>query len=122
MSSIYPQSYPNQNPIVSNNNGIMDVNINKQKFHHYLFYSYCFFLLKELNEAKKKLAEFKNISSSIIQADILVRNYAEKNAECTRLREELEQTKREKSTLNESLKTATSENESLKKVCFINMI
>ena len=77
---------------------------------------------KELNEAKKKLAEFKIISSNIIESDKLIRNYAEKNAECKQLQDKLEQTKLEKSTLNENLKAATWENESLKRVGYFNMI
>lgn len=45
--------------------------------------------IKALNEVKKKLAEFKSLSSKIISVDLLIRNNADKDLECIKLKDEL---------------------------------
>lgn len=97
-------------------------------------------MLQDLNDAKKKLGEFKHLASKIIQADSLIRKYTDKESECKKLTDELNEKKkflifisylrclkfftyyiypfikREISNIKTQLKTVTKENESLNKV------
>lgn len=37
---------------------------------------------KELNDAKQKLNEFQNLAKRIVQTDLILRKYSEKDREC----------------------------------------
>lgn len=50
--------------------------------------------LKDLNEAKLKIGEFQNIAKKIVQTDLILRKYSEKETECDKLSDELDKLNR----------------------------
>lgn len=49
---------------------------------------------KDLNETKQKLVEFQNIAKKIIQTDLILRKYSDKEKECEKLVQDFRKIKR----------------------------
>ncbi|RMZ94941.1 hypothetical protein BpHYR1_027199 [Brachionus plicatilis] len=70
---------------------------------------------KDLNETKQKLVEFQNLAKKIVQTDLILRKYSDKERECEKLSGDLRKKDYDFDHLNDKYKNLLKEIETFKK-------